>query len=260
MGLIREIRDAFTGFFSGFGAAMLFLGRLLLATPAALLRPRLILAQIYSAGARTLVLIMISGLFVGMVLGLQMHDTLGKFGAESSLGTVVVLSLARELGPVITALLFAGRAGTALASEIGLMRATDQLSGMEMMAVDPLRYVVVPRFLGGFISLPLLAAIFSAVGILGAWLVAVPFKGMDPGTFWMPLRTVVDVYEDILGGVVKTVFFGIAASLLAVREGYNAHPTAEGVSQATTRTVVMTAVAVLALDFLLTAIIIERFE
>lgn len=260
MGLIRECRDAVIDFFAGFGAAMLFLLRLLAGTPRALLRPRLILAQIYAAGARSLVLIMIAGLFVGMVLGLQMYDTLGTFGAESSLGTVVVLSLTRELGPVVTALLFAGRAGTALASEIGLMRATDQLSGMEMMAVDPLRYVVIPRFLGGFISLPLLAAIFSAVGILGAWLVAVPVKGMDVGTFWEPMRGIVDVYEDVTGGIIKTIFFGIAASLLAVREGYQAYPTAEGVSRATTRTVVMTAVAVLALDFLLTAIIIERFE
>lgn len=255
MGLIRDIRDAVGGFFQSFGAAMLFLFQLLLGTPRALLRPSLIFAQVYSVGARSLVLIMISGLFVGMVLSLQGLNTLAKFGAESSIGSVVVLSLVRELGPVVTALLFAGRAGTALASEIGLMRATDQLSGMELMAVDPVRYVVLPRFLGSVIAMPLLAGIFSAIGLLGAWLVAVPMMNLDSGTFWMPMTGVVDVWEDIVGGIVKTVFFGIAAGLLAVYEGYNAYPTAEGVSRATTSTVVMTAVAVLALDFMLTAII-----
>ncbi len=260
MGAVRELTQAMGGFFSSFGAVNLFLLRLLRETPAALLRPRLIVQQVYAVGARTLVLIMMAGLFVGMVLGLQMFDTLGRFGAESSLGSVVVLSLVRELGPVVTALLFAGRAGTALASEIGLMRATEQFAGLEMMAVDPVRYIIVPRFLASVIAMPLLAAIFSAVGILGGWALAVPVQGLDAGTFWAPMRDIVDVYSDVTGGIIKSVFFGVAAGLLAVHEGYVAYPTAEGVSRATTRTVVLTALAVLVLDFMLTAIIIERFD
>lgn len=260
MAIVREVINAIMGFFAGFGATQIFLFRLLRTTPAALLRPRLVVHQVYAVGARTLVLIIMAGLFVGMVLGLQGYDTLTRFGAESSLGSVTVLSLVRELGPVVTALLFAGRAGTALASEIGLMRATEQLDGMELMAVDPVKFVIVPRFLAGVIAMPLLAGVFSAVGILGAWMVAVPMMGMDSGTFWGPMRDVVDVYSDVGGGIVKSLFFGAAASLLAVYEGYNAYPTAEGVSRATTRTVVITALAVLILDFMLTAIIIERFD
>lgn len=253
--LLAAARD----FILTFGRSQIFLLRMLAYLPQALLKPRLILAQIYSVGGRSLVLIMLAGLFVGMVLGLQGYDTLSKFGAGSSLGTVTVLSLVRELGPVVTALLFAGRAGTALASEIGLMVATEQLSGMELMAVDPVKRVLVPRFWAGVISMPLLAAIFSAIGILGAWIVAVPMTGMDPGTFWSPMRDVVDVWEDVAGGMIKTVFFGVAVSLLAVYEGYNAIPTAEGVSRATTRTVVLSSVAVLILDYMLTAIIIQGF-
>ena len=167
-----------------------------------------------------------------------------------------MLALVRELGPVVTALLFAGRAGTALASEIGLMKATEQLAGMEMMAVNPFRYVVLPRFLGALISMPLLTAIFNAIGILGAWFVAVQFMGLDNGQFWAPMPDNVDVYDDVLGGVLKSVFFGAAAGLLAVFEGYRAYPTAEGVSRATTQTVVVTAMVVLILDYLLTAMMI----
>ena len=256
MTMLTQGSQRLAGFFTNFGAAFFFLLKILVATPAALLRPRLILAQVYKLGANSLVLIMMAGLFVGMVLGLQFYNTLAKFGAEQSLGAVTVLAMVRELGPVVTALLFAGRAGTALASEIGLMKATEQLSGMEMMAVDPMRYVVVPRFLGAFISLPLLTGIFNMIGLLGAWFVAVLVMGLDNGQFWSPMAENVDVYEDVLGGVLKSVFFGAAAGLLAVYEGYNAYPTAEGVSRATTRTVVITAMAVLVLDYMLTAALI----
>ena len=256
MTVLRGLRDGFADFLTSFGAACIFLLRLLADTPRAFLRPRLILHQVHVVGANSLVLIMMAGLFVGMVLGLQFYNTMAKFGAEQSLGPVVVLALVRELGPVVTALLFAGRAGTALASEIGLMKATEQLSGMEMMAVDPMRYVILPRFLGAFIAMPLLTAIFNAVAILGAWLVAVQMMGMDGGQFWAPMPDNVDVYDDVLGGVMKSVFFGAAAGLLAVFEGYRAYPTAEGVSRATTRTVVVTAMSVLVLDYMLTAILI----
>lgn len=256
MTLLRDFRDGAVDFFATVGAAFLFFLRLLADSPRAFLRPRLILRQIHVVGANSLVLIMMAGLFVGMVLGLQFYNTMAKFGAEQSLGAVVVLALVRELGPVVTALLFAGRAGTALSSEIGLMKATEQLSGMEMMAVDPIRYVIVPRFLGAFIAMPLLTAIFNAIAILGAWLVAVLLMGLDVGQFWAPMPENVDVFEDVLGGVMKSVFFGAAAGLLAVFEGYRAYPTAEGVSRATTRTVVITAMVVLVLDYMLTAILI----
>ena len=256
MNAVRNLRLGLAEFFTSFGAAFLFLLRLLADTPRALLRPGLIFRQVHVVGANSLVLIMMAGLFVGMVLGLQFYNTMAKFGAEQSLGPVVVLALVRELGPVVTALLFAGRAGTALASEIGLMRATEQLSGMEMMAVDPVRYVIVPRFLGAFIAMPLLTAIFNAIAILGAWWVAVQLMGLDNGQFWAPMPENVDVYDDVLGGVLKSVFFGLTAGLVAVFEGYRSHPTAEGVSRATTRTVVVTAMAVLVLDYMLTAILI----
>jgi phospholipid/cholesterol/gamma-HCH transport system permease protein len=256
MTLLRELRRGTVDFLSVFGSAFLFLMRLLADTPRAFLRPRLILHQIHVVGANSLVLIMMAGLFVGMVLGLQFYVTMSRFGAEQSLGAVVVIALVRELGPVVTALLFAGRAGTALASEIGLMKATEQLSGMEMMAVDPIRYVVVPRFLGAFIAMPLLASIFNAIAILGAWWVGVQLMGLDNGQFWAPMIDNVDVIDDVLGGLMKSVFFGAAAGLLAVFEGYRAYPTAEGVSRATTRTVVITAMVVLVLDYMLTAILI----
>ena len=224
-----------------------------------MLRPGLIVEQVYSTGARSLVIILISGLFVGMVLALQGYDSLTRFGAEDSLGAVAALALAlvRELGPVVTALLFSGRAGTALASEIGLMRVTQQLSAMEMMAVDPIRRVAVPRFLGGVIAMPLLAAIFSAIGIFGAYLVGVQLAGVDEGAFWTHMHQQVDVWDDVMGGVLKSIAFGFAASFLAVFEGYNAIPTAEGVSRATTRTVVTSAVVVLFIDFVLTALLLK---
>lgn len=248
-----EIGYSVRGFFGNFGAGQLFLLRILVNMPYALARPRLIIKQVYVTGVQSLVVIMLAGLFVGMVLALQGFLTLSRFGAEESIGMVAALGLVRELGPVVTALLFAGRAGTALSSEIGLMKATDQLSGMEMMAVDPIKRVVVPRFLGGVIAMPLLALIFSAMGIFGAWLEGVIILGVDEGAFWSQMQAQVDLREDVMSGVIKSFFFGIAASLLAVFEGYNCVPTAEGVGRATTRAVVHTSLTVLVLNFMLTA-------
>ena len=234
------------------GAIALFLLLVLQQCIPALARPSLVIRQIYNAGARSLVIIMLSGLFVGMVLGLQGYQLLQRFGSESALGMAAALSLIKELGPVLTALLFAGRAGTALCSEIGLMGATDQLAAMEMMAVDPVRHVVAPRFLGGVISVPLLAAIFSCVGIYGAQLIGVTMMKIQPGTFWSQMQSAVGM-RDVNEGLIKSVAFGAACSLLAVYEGYHAEPTAEGVGLATTRTVVTSAVLVLLLDYILTA-------
>jgi len=229
-----------------------FLLRLVLGSPRALLRFELVSEQIYNAGALSLVIIMLSGLFVGMVLGLQGFQLLQRFGSEEALGTATAIGLVKELGPVVTALLFAGRAGTALASEIGLMRATDQLSAMEMMAVDPIQHVVVPRFLGGVIAMPLLAAIFSMIGIYGGQLIGVQIMHVDAGSFWSQMRASVGL-RDISEGIVKSLIFGVACSLIAVYEGYYAEPTAEGVGRATTRTVVTSAVMTLFLDYLITA-------
>ncbi|HSC06527.1 MAG TPA: lipid asymmetry maintenance ABC transporter permease subunit MlaE [Steroidobacteraceae bacterium] len=234
------------------GAMMLFFGRMLAHTPASLVRFGLVVQQVYNAGALSLVIIMLCGLFVGMVLGLQGFDLLQRFGSEESLGTAAALGLLKELGPVVTALLFSGRAGTALASELGLMRATDQLTAMDMMAVDPVRRVCVPRFLGGVIAMPLLAAIFSGIGIYGAQLVGVQLMGVDAGQFWSQMRATVQL-EDVMEGVIKSGVFGVACSLIAVYEGFNANPTAEGVGRATTRTVVISAVVTLILDYMLTA-------
>jgi len=234
------------------GAMSRFLLRLIAHTPRALLRFDLIIHQIYNSGSLSLVIITLSGLFVGMVLGLQGFQLLQRFGSAEALGVAAAVGLVKELGPVVTALLFAGRAGTSLASELGLMRATDQLSAMEMMAVDPVRRVVVPRFLGGVITMPLLAAVFSMIGIYGAQLVGVQIMGVDSGSFWSQMRAGVDL-RDVNEGIVKSCIFGIACSLIAVYEGYNSVPTAEGVGRATTRTVVTSAVVVLFLDYLLTA-------
>jgi len=252
MKLIQELWSSLTEALVGLGAVMRFLLRLVAVAPRALLRVDLISQQVYNAGALSLVIIMLSGLFVGMVLGLQGFQLLQRFGSEEALGTAATIGLVKELGPVVTALLFAGRAGTALASELGLMRATDQLSAMEMMAVDPIRRVVVPRFLGGVIAMPLLAAIFSVIGIYGAQLVGVQIMGVDSGSFWSQMRGAVGL-RDINEGIVKSCIFGVACSLIAVYEGYYAEPTAEGVGRATTRTVVTSAVFILFLDYLLTA-------
>ena len=250
--MLTELRRSFVSTLVDYGAMVRFLFRLLAGAPRALVRYDLVVAQVYNCGVLSLVIIMLSGLFVGMVLGLQGFQLLQRFGSEEALGTAAAIGLVKELGPVITALLFAGRAGTALASEIGLMRATDQLSAMEMMAVDPIQRVVVPRFLGGVIAMPLLAAIFSLIGIYGAQLIGVQFMGIDSGSFWSQMRAGVD-FVDIREGIVKSCVFGVACSLIAVYEGYYAAPTAEGVGQATTRTVVTSAVLTLFLDYLITA-------
>ena len=239
------------------GRVALFLGRILAQCPASIARPRAIVHQIHNAGARSLIIIMLSGLFVGMVLGLQGYDLLRRFGSESALGVAAALGLLRELGPVVTALLFAGRAGTALASELGLMRATDQLTAMEMMAVDPVRRVVVPRFLGGVIALPLLVAIFDVIGLFGAQLIGVGVMGVDRGAFWSQTQAAVEL-RDVAEGLMKSFCFGIACSLVAVYEGFHAEPTAEGVGLATTRTVVVSSVLTLLIDYLLTAAFLGR--
>lgn len=254
--MFRDLYYTFVEFLRTFGALQLFFLRMLAASPEILVRRfNLVVHQVYNTGALSLVIIMVSGFFVGGVLGLQGYSNLARFNAEDSVGTFAAFSLLKELGPVITALLFAGRAGTALASEIGLMKATDQLSAMEMMAIDPLPRVLVPRFLGGVISMPMLAAVFSVVGLFGAHLVGVNLLGVDEGAFWQQMQSALDI-SDVYEGIIKSVVFGIVASLLAVWEGYNALPTAEGVGRATTRTVVITAIAVLILDFMITAIYI----
>jgi phospholipid/cholesterol/gamma-HCH transport system permease protein len=236
------------------GRANLFILRVFAGIPALALQFRLVVAQLYSVGVLSLLIIVVSALNVGMVLGLQMYNTLVNFGAEASIGPVVALALVRELGPVVAALLFAGRAGSALTAEIGLMKATEQLSSMEMMAVDPVRRIVAPRLLAGILSMPLLAAIFSAVGILGGYFVAVGLLGVDSGSYWGQMRASVDWGEDVVNGIIKSVVFGLVVTWIAVFEGYDAIPTTEGVSRATTRSVVYSSLAVLALDFVLTAL------
>lgn len=252
---IRDCWCSLTEAVATFGRFQIFFFRLLPHLPQAFLRPRLIVEQIYAIGALSLVLIMFAGLFVGMVLALQAHHTLSQFGATDSLGAFAAVALVRELGPVVAALLYAGRAGTAVASEVGLMRATDQIAALEMMAVDPVRRIVVPRFIGGVISMPLLAAIFSVVGIFGAYLVGVELLGVDAGAFWSQMQSQIDVFEDVGIGLFKSFVFGVSASLMGVFEGFNAIPTAAGVSRATTRTVVITSVWVLLMDFLITALV-----
>ena len=223
-------------------------------SPGMMRRPHLVIEQLHFIGNYSLLIITLSGLFVGMVLGLQGYYTLNKYGASESLGLLVALGLTRELGPVITGLLFAGRAGTSLTAEIGLMKAGEQLSAMEMMAVHPLQRVVAPRFWAGIIAMPVLAAIFSAVGIFGGYVVGVQLIGVDAGAFWSQMQGGVDVRADVLNGVIKSFIFGIAVTFIALYQGYEAKPTPEGVSRATTRTVVIASLAVLGLDFLLTAL------
>jgi phospholipid/cholesterol/gamma-HCH transport system permease protein len=228
--------------------------QMLAGIPGLFLRFSLVMQQLFSVGVLSVLIILVSGLFVGMVLGLQGYNTLVDFGAEESLGVLVSLSLVRELGPVVSALLFAGRAGSALTAEVGLMKSTEQLSGMEMMAVDPIRRIIAPRFLAGIISMPLLAAIFSAVGIIGAFLVGHGLLGVDDGAFWSQMQAKTDFYDDIMNGVIKSVVFGFVVTWIALFEGHDATPTSEGVGRATTRTVVHSAFAILGLDFVLTAL------
>ncbi|MEY2801691.1 MAG: lipid asymmetry maintenance ABC transporter permease subunit MlaE [Ramlibacter sp.] len=233
--------------------ARLFLRLLQLSGPT-LRRFALVRDQVHFLGNYSLAIIGVSGLFVGFVLGLQGYYTLQRYGSSEALGLLVALSLVRELGPVITALLFAGRAGTSLTAEIGLMKAGEQLSAMEMMAVDPVRRILAPRFWGGLIAMPLLAAVFSAVGVLGGYVVGVLMIGVDPGAFWSQMQGGVDVWKDVGNGIVKSAVFGVAVTFIALFQGFEAQATPEGVSRATTRTVVVASLAVLGLDFILTAL------
>jgi phospholipid/cholesterol/gamma-HCH transport system permease protein len=252
--VLQQLGRSGLGFFERLGRGHILFYYILTGIPSVLVRPRLLLQQTYSVGVLSMLIILVSGFFVGMVLGLQGYNTLVDFGAEESLGTVVALTLVRELGPVVTALLFAGRAGSALTAEIGLMKATEQLSGMEMMAVDPIKRVLAPRFLAGFISMPLLAAIFSAVGVIGGYFVGVGLLGVDEGAYWSQMQSKVDLHDDIYNGVIKSLVFGVVVTWIAIFEGNDAIPTSEGVSRATTRTVVHSSLAVLGLDFILTAL------
>ena len=216
----------------------------------------LVLQQIYAEGVLSLIIIILSGLFIGMVVALQGYHILSKFGAASELGPMVALSVARELGPVVTALLFAGRAGSAVAAEIGLMKATEQLSSMEMMAVDPFQRVISPRLWGGFISMPLLMLIFNAVAIYGAYLVGVQWLGLESGAFWSNMQSAVDFRLDVVNGLIKSIVFGFVVTWIAVYQGYSSKPTSAGIAGATTRTVVYSSLAILSLDFVLTAMMI----
>ena len=254
-----------SGFVEAFGRPMVdfsvkmgfvtrFFGQIILLSCTSFRRVHLTIREMYFSGVLSLIIILVSGLFVGMVLALQGYDTLKSFGAANSLGILVAKSLVRELGPVVAGLLFASRAGSAITAEIGLMKATEQLAAMEMMAVNPIARVVAPRFWAGVISMPFLAAMFSAMGILGGYLVGVVLIGVDDGSFWSQMQAKMDFYDDILNGIIKSIVFGVAVSLIAVFEGYNAPETAEGVSGATTRTVVTSALSILALDFILTAL------
>ncbi len=235
------------------GTAARFLLQILWRSGTSWRRFHLIVREIYSSGVLSLVIILVSGLFVGMVLGLQGYQTLQTYGSAESLGVLVALSLVRELGPVVAALLFASRAGSAITAEVGLMKTTEQLQAMEMMAVDPVARIVAPRFWGGVISMPLLAAIFSMTGIYGGYMVGVRLLGVDDGAFWSQMQSAVDFRDDVVNGIIKSVVFGFAISTIALFEGYDAVPTAEGISRATTRTVVTSSLAILALDFILTA-------
>ena len=228
--------------------------RLMQLVGAAFARPGLARDQVHFLGNYSLSIIAVAGLFVGFVLGLQGYYTLQRYGSSEALGLLVALSLVRELGPVVTALLFAGRAGTSLTAEIGRMRAGEQLSAMEMMAVDPVRRILAPRFWAGVITMPLLAAVFSAVGVIGGWVVGVLMIGIDPGAFWSQMQGGVDVWKDVGNGVLKSLVFGFTVTFIALLQGFEARPTPEGVSRATTRTVVIASLAVLALDFVLTAL------
>lgn len=243
---------------AGLGRAVLMLLSALMHVPDPKKGFPLLIKQLYTVGVLSLIIIIVSGTFIGMVLALQGYTILVGYGAEASLGPMVALSLLRELGPVVAALLFAGRAGSALTAEIGLMKATEQISSMEMMAVDPLRRIVAPRFWAGFISLPLLAAMFSAVGILGAHLVGVDWLGVDSGTFWSMMQDQVEFEGDIVNGIIKSIVFAFVITWIAVYKGYDCEPTSEGISRATTATVVQSSLLVLGLDFVLTALMFAR--
>ena len=255
---IRAIGAGALGAIARLGHASRFFIAILVHSPGAFRRLHLTIREIYFAGVLSLVIILVSGLFVGMVLALQGYDVLVRYGSDEALGVLVALSLVREMGPVVAGLLFASRAGSAITAEIGLMKATEQLSAMEMMAVDPIARVIAPRFWAGVISVPLLATLFSAMGVFGAYLVGVRLLGVDEGSFWSQMQASVDFREDILNGVVKSIVFGVAITWIAVFEGYAAPPTAEGLSGATTRTVVTSSLAILGLDVVLTALMFRE--
>ena len=258
MGSIQKLGHNTIELIAGLGRAVLMLLSSLCHLPNVRKGFPLLVHQLYIVGVQSLLIILVSGTFIGMVLALQGYTILVGYGAEASLGPMVGLSLLRELGPVVAALLFAGRAGSALTAEIGLMKATEQLSSLEMMAVDPLRRVIAPRFWAGFISLPLLAAIFSAVGILGAHLVGVDWLGVDGGTYWSMMQAQVEFEKDILNGIIKSVVFAFVITWIAVYKGYDCEPTSEGISRATTATVVQSSLLVLGLDFVLTALMFTK--
>lgn len=253
---IQKLGRAGIQIFTRLGRSGLFLLQTVLKPPGIKHFFPLLIRELYFVGVLSLLIIMVSSLFIGMVIALQGYNILKDFGAESELGSLVALSMVRELGPVLTALLFAGRAGSALTAEIGLMRATEQLDSMEMLGVDPIRRVIAPRFWAGFISMPTLATIFNAVGIIGGFLVGVEWLGNDGGTFWSGIQSSVDFRIDVLSGVIKSVIFGVVVTWVAVHQGYDCVPNSEGISRATTRTVVYSSLAVLGLDFVLTALMI----
>ena len=257
--LLARLGAAVRGSLADIGDAARLLLRLLALVPAALARLRLVSDQIHFLGNHSLAIIGVSGLFVGFVLGLQGYYTLQRYGSSEALGLLVALSLVRELGPVVTALLFAGRAGSALTAEIGNMKSTEQLSSLEMIGVDPLKYIVAPRLWAGFISMPLLAMIFCVVGIWGAAMVAVDWLGVYEGSFWANMQNSVSFYDDVLNGVIKSIVFAFVVTWIAVFQGYDCEPTSEGISRATTRTVVYASLAVLGLDFILTALMFGDF-
>ncbi len=252
--LLQTLGHSTLNTFSKLGRSTFFLFHTLSGIGATFMRPGLLMKQMYSIGVLTVLIIAISGLFVGMVLGLQGYYILSDFGAEETLGVMVAASLVRELGPVVSALLFAGRAGSSITAEIGLMKATEQLSGMEMMAVDPVKRIIAPRFFAGLISMPLLAALFSMIGIIGGHIVGVGLLGVDDGSYWSQMQASIDFQDDIVNGVIKSIVFGFVSTWIALFEGYDCIPTSEGVSRATTRTVVNSSFAILGLDFLLTAL------
>lgn len=254
IGYIRILGNPFAGFIIHLGGICNLLFEILISIFYSFQKPGLIIKEIYFSGVRSIIIIAVSGWFVGMVLGLQGYNTLQRFGSVSMLGSVVALSLLRELGPVLTAILFASRAGSGMTAEIGLMKATEQIEAMSVMAVSPIKRIVAPKFIGGIFSVPLLTALFNTSGIIGGYFVGVILLKMDSGTFWSQMSDSVNLHDDVINGIIKSFIFGIAVTLIAVYQGFIAKPTAEGVSSATTRTVVSSALTVLALDFILTAL------
>lgn len=251
--IIQSIGHPFSSFILMLGEGAVLLGKIILSLPYVIRRPQLIIKEIFFSGVLSIVIIAVSGWFVGMVLGLQGYNTLQRFGSVSVLGSLVALSLIRELGPVLSAILFASRAGSGITAEIGLMKATEQLDAMSVMSVDPIKRIIAPKFIGGIITVPILTILFNTCGILGGKFVGVNLLGLDPGTFWSQMQDSVNFHTDIINSIIKAIIFGVFVSLISVYQGLSSKPTAEGVSSSTTRTVVHSALAVLALDFILTA-------